>query len=406
MSAVRVVVIHPRDIVQPTSGGIQTFLGDFIRHSPADFDIRVAGVTSDPAVRPVGQWARAEVGDRAVRFLPLAPSDGSLGRPRTLVQATHALMMLRRELVARQPILQLHRPYRSGLFRGHSGPRVRFIHVDLEHISSQSAWRRLAWLYRGFSDDLARFDRVFVANERGALALRATNPDMAKRIEFLPGWYDDNLFGPAPAHTRERDRTMLAQRLSLPIEAAFDRWILLVGRLDAVKDPTLAVDAFAELASGQGGVRLIVCGGGELEDAVRSQAAARNMASRTHIVGDQPRELVARLMRSGDVLLVSSQAEGGGPRVVLEALGSGLPVVSTVVGEVRRFIVPARNGWLAEHGSAHELAEGLRWALAQPREELIARAIDAAHSFTAKRVLERVYAAYRELADKIPPEIR
>jgi len=37
--AVRVLVVHPRDPASPTLGGIQTFLRDFIKYAPADFEI-------------------------------------------------------------------------------------------------------------------------------------------------------------------------------------------------------------------------------------------------------------------------------------------------------------------------------------------------------------------------------
>jgi glycosyltransferase involved in cell wall biosynthesis len=102
-------------------------------------------------------------------------------------------------------------------------------------------------------------------------------------------------------------------------------------------------------------------------------------------------------MQAADVLLVSSVAEGGGPRVVLEALGSGLPVVSTVVGEVRRSVTTGVDGWLAEERTADSLAAGLRWALDQPRDELSAAAVAAAGPFVGRVVLQQLYNEYREL---------
>jgi glycosyltransferase involved in cell wall biosynthesis len=103
-------------------------------------------------------------------------------------------------------------------------------------------------------------------------------------------------------------------------------------------------------------------------------------------------------MRAGDVLLVTSEAEGGGPRVVLEALGSSLPVVSTIVGEVRRSVQNSRSGRLCEERTPDALADGLRWALAQPRDDVSAAAVAAAQPFVATAVLGQLYDSYRELA--------
>jgi glycosyltransferase involved in cell wall biosynthesis len=131
---------------------------------------------------------------------------------------------------------------------------------------------------------------------------------------------------------------------------------------------------------------------------MRARAEESGAADRIHFIGEQPRTTVADLMRTADVLLVSSIAEGGGPRVVLEALGSGLPVVSTVAGEVRRSVATGVNGWLAVERSPAALADGLRWVLGQPREELALAAAAAARPFVAANVLQQLYDAYRELA--------
>ena len=74
---IRVVVLHPRDLAAPTLGGIQTFLHDFVKHSPADFDITVAGVTQDPDERPIGKRSRVRIG--GTRGLAAAACAGRLG---------------------------------------------------------------------------------------------------------------------------------------------------------------------------------------------------------------------------------------------------------------------------------------------------------------------------------------
>jgi glycosyltransferase involved in cell wall biosynthesis len=133
---------------------------------------------------------------------------------------------------------------------------------------------------------------------------------------------------------------------------------------------------------------------------MEQRAEHSGLADRVYFFGDLARQSVADFMAAADALLVSSIAEGGGPRVVLEALGSGLPVVSTIVGEVRRSVVTGVNGWLAEERTAAALAEGLRWVLRQPRDEISAAAANAARPFVASAVLQQLYDAYRELAPK------
>ncbi len=401
---VRVLVVHPRDPAEPTSGGIQTFLHDFIAHSPEDFVISFAGLTSDAVRRPIGKWQKIEVGGRQVRFLAVATTESLVRHPLGLPRTVPALARLRHELRRSPQILQIHRPYRSFLLRGHRGPRVQFIHLDLDAWPGPSGWQRLSWLYRDFTAELERFDRIFVANEAGALKLRHDNPAVADRVAFLSGWYDDATFHPIAHADRLDTRGRLASTLGLPQGSINDRWVLFVGRLDPIKDPGLAIDAFAALTGSAGEpTRLIVCGDGNERErrALEAHVAERGVADRTSIVGGQPRDVVAALMAAGDTLLVTSVAEGGGPRVVLEALGSGLPVVSTIVGEVRRSVISGRNGWLTEDRSPDALATGLAWALEQSREAVSREAVEAARPFVATAVLERLYEIYRELAGRV-----
>ena len=392
------IVVHPRDLAEPTSGGIQTFLRDFVAHAPQDFEIFVAGVTSDAKERPIGAIQRVAIGRNGAQFMPFGISGSLLRHPLTLPPTLLALRRLRSELRRPGTILQLHRPYRHFPFSGHRGPRVQIIHLDLDAWPGPSGWRRLNWLYRDFDSDLDRFDRVFVANQAGAERLKREHPDVAARIAFLSGWYDDASFRVPDLESRDDIRRRLMALVGIPDETLDKRWVLFVGRLDPIKDPQLAVDAFAEVARGDLSVRLMVVGDGEARVPMESRGAESGSADRIHFFGELSRARVADFMAASDALLVSSIAEGGGPRVVLEALGSGLPVVSTIAGEVRRSVTSGVNGWLADERTPEALAEGLRWTLAQPRDAMSDAAATAARPFVARTVLQQLYDAYRELA--------
>src|SRR3954454_22249861 len=397
--SIRVLVVHPRDPAAPTIGGIQTFLGDFIKYAPADFDISFAGVTRDSGARPIGRWMPLEVSGRRIRLMAIGTAQGgrSVGR---LARSAAAMFKLWQALRAPGRILQVHRPYRPFVLNRHPGAAVQFIHLDIRDWPGPAGWPKLRSLYREFSDaTLERMDRVFIVNEPGAILLRNEHPRIADRVEFLPVWYDPELFHPVAEDERARLRHELAERLGLPASAAdTDKFVLLAVRLTEIKKPLLAIDALAALLNGShANARLLIAGSGELEQETRARAVAAGVADRVHFLGDRPRPEIAQLMQASDTLLLTARSEGGGPRVVLEALATGLPVVSTAVVEVRRTVTTRHNGWLVDESTPEALAEGLEWVLNQPHGTLADAAMDAAAPFTAEHILAGVYETYRSL---------
>jgi glycosyltransferase involved in cell wall biosynthesis len=397
---VRVLILHPRDPAEPTVGGIQTFLLDFIKYAPADFEITFAGTTADRRARPIGKATTLRIGGHDVRHLALSSSNGLPRDPLGLAGVAWAQVRLRWAMLRGGRILQVHRPYRSFFVAGQRGPRVQFIHVDIRDWPGPSAWTHVRGVYRNFSSRaLDAMDRVFVVNEPGAELIRRDHPALAERVDFLPVWYDPDTFFPAGQDERLLIRTTLRAELAPHVQDDLPL-ILFAGRLDPIKDPELAIDGLAELHRRGRPARLVVAGSGELRQSLVEQARRQGIGAFVHFVGDVPRARLAQIMRVADVLLLTSQAEGGGPRVVVESLASGVAAVATPVGEVRRTVVHRGNGWLVAERTASAVADGLEWVLGQAPGALREAAISAARPYTAPVVLERVYATYRELVAK------
>lgn len=101
-----------------------------------------------------------------------------------------------------------------------------------------------------------------------------------------------------------------------------------------------------------------------------------------------------------DVLLIASRWEGV-PRVAVEALAAGVPVVATDVGGIREVIEPGISGHVVPAGDVPGLARAIGAVLDDPA--LRARLAAAAARVLAEHELERVVAqhetVYRELLD-------
>lgn len=71
------------------------------------------------------------------------------------------------------------------------------------------------------------------------------------------------------------------------------------------------------------------------------------------------RAALARAYQQTDVCLVTSRQEGG-PKSALEALATGVPLVTTRVGQVSELVVDGENGLVADVDDVEALADGVR----------------------------------------------
>lgn len=74
---------------------------------------------------------------------------------------------------------------------------------------------------------------------------------------------------------------------------------------------------------------------------------------------------IPRLYKMIDVYLVASREEGG-PKAILESMATGVPIVSTPVGQAVDLIRSGKNGYMATGFSPEELSELLLCAIDNP----------------------------------------
>jgi glycosyltransferase involved in cell wall biosynthesis len=220
---------------------------------------------------------------------------------------------------------------------------------------------------------LERADLVLPVSEALRDGIRATGIDA--RFHVVPNVYDPTLFHPpdeAPA--RDGQARLLA-----------------VGAMYEAKGYEFLLDALALLERDARDFHLDIVGLGDLRPRYEEQRHRLGLDERISFLGLRTKDEVARRMREADLFVLTSRYDSN-PCAVIEALGSGLPVVATAVGGLPEMI---------------EDGMGL---LAEPRDpESIARQISAAldrrDGFDRPAIAERARARYgiehvaAELAD-------
>lgn len=165
-----------------------------------------------------------------------------------------------------------------------------------------------------------------------------------------------------------------------------------VGRLCDQKNPLLALDAFALLHRMRPDSRLVMIGGGELEEVVARRVETLGLGASIELAGNSP--ALARYP-TFDALLCSSSYEGMAV-TFLEALANGVPIVSTDVGGVDELVLPGETGFIAAN-SADALANTLMTlaSLGAAKRKLIGeRCLAQARIFSAQAMFENSRAVY------------
>jgi sugar transferase (PEP-CTERM/EpsH1 system associated) len=174
-----------------------------------------------------------------------------------------------------------------------------------------------------------------------------------------------------------------------------------VGRLQAVKDQKLLVQALAqavrERPAARDRLRLVIVGDGSLRGEVQQAIEAAQIADIAWLAGEQSD--VPAWLRALDIFVLPSLSEGIS-NTILEAMASGLPVVATRVGGNAELIDVPATGELFTAGDAGALAAHLLAALDDPARRS-AQGAAGRRRIEQRFTLDAMVASYESMYDRM-----
>jgi glycosyltransferase involved in cell wall biosynthesis len=166
-----------------------------------------------------------------------------------------------------------------------------------------------------------------------------------------------------------------------------------IGRLAAVKNLALLIEAFATVAKAHSGATLRIVGDGPERNFLERRAAEMDLTHRIAFSGFV--DDVDAVMRDADAVVLSSLSEGL-PMSILEAMRAALPVVATRVGGVPEIVIDGQTGILVESRDARALGNAMASLIAD--RDAASRMGQAGYErLTQTFTIERMVAAYEAL---------
>jgi glycosyltransferase involved in cell wall biosynthesis len=394
-----VAIIHPIDPAGHVPSGIDAFIRGILKFAPPDIHYTLFGATSDPMARPPGKLAKVVLGEREIEYWPLVTMGARAERglvPLT-VRYMYALRLARKQgLLTRCNILDFHRIEPSFLFSADPRPKNVLLHQDMSVIrdaNSDILWRHAPWLYERLERRaFTQMQKIFAVRQSAVQRYRRLYPEFADRFAFIPTWVDSTVFVPSPSDSsRELTRTTLRRRIRIPPEAPL---LVFVGRLDQQKDPLLLIESFKLSVAALPNLHLAIVGDGVLRSRVEDLVRAHRLTAQVHFLGVRPPLEIADILRAADLYLLCSAYEGM-PIAMLEALATGLPVVSTDVGEVRLVVHDGINGQISTAREPKTFADAILKGLSGAETLRGAACEQAVSNYRPEPVLENIYANHR-----------
>jgi glycosyltransferase involved in cell wall biosynthesis len=262
-------------------------------------------------------------------------------------------------------------PYRSA----HELPYIislRGSDVPGEHARLKLDYKILAPAFRAIWKNAC----ALVANSQG-LKNRALKFMPSAAIDVIPNGVDTERF--SPPETIPESQTLR---------------LLTVGRLSVTKRVEILIEA-VDILSRQGyKICFKIVGGGQMLQKLKQIVTEKNLENIIEITGRIDAENMSNVYRQNDIFVSASKLEGMS-NAMLEAMASGLPIITTRCEGTEELI--AENGLVVENARAEEIAKAIKKLIddRQLCNQMSIAARKQAQNFTWKSIADKYIVLYK-----------
>src|SRR5665647_1425231 len=217
------------------------------------------------------------------------------------------------------------------------------------------------WFLRFFEEGmLARARKIIAVSHFTKWELTNYYKIPESKIRVIHNGVDISKFKPA------------TDKRKVKVELGFnpdDIAIVSVGRLYARKGLFTLIESMPAVVKRFSNAKFIISGKGQSDEMRKLIAHAEKLGVKDYIVftGYYPDKKLPKLYQAADIFAFSTFYEHH-PFAILEALSTGLPVVTTNVGGIPETIENGKNGFLVEPFHQNQLADRILYLLEHPAE--------------------------------------
>ena len=173
--------------------------------------------------------------------------------------------------------------------------------------------------------------------------------------------------------------------------------LIVVCRQEQRKGTDLVIESMPLILRFIPNATLDIVGSGSLLECLKAQVIALGVSDCITFHGKVSQADVGRLLRQATIFCFPTAASEGFPKAVLEALGSGLPVVTTKVSVLPQ-LIGGRCGIILETRSPGAIAEAVKLVCSDPAKynEMSSAAIKVAERYSLENWRDQIGAVLRK----------
>lgn len=172
----------------------------------------------------------------------------------------------------------------------------------------------------------------------------------------------------------------------------FNNTVLHIGRFSEQKNHEELIDIFKECVKADDKIKLDLVGEGKLKKKIKNKVERMNLSNNVNFIGkiEEP----YRLINEADIFVLPSKWEGM-PMTVIEAMGTGIPIIAYNVGGLKDMIKKDESGILVNNSREFveailELKDNL-----SKRRSLGERALKYAQKFSSVEMSKKYQRLYK-----------
>lgn len=146
------------------------------------------------------------------------------------------------------------------------------------------------------------------------------------------------------------------------------------GEISQVKGIPELIESMDEVAHKHGNIKFLIAGDGAYYNKMERQIEKFEIKNRVITLGHVPREKMPSIYNRLTLFILPSKTEGV-PKVVLEAMACGTPVICTNVGGITDIVEHGTTGFLLSEQSSSAITETIEEALSSDLARMSARCV-------------------------------